>query len=319
MKQAVSPSHARPNIAIVAGMPRCGTTTLHHILDDHPRVYVPFRKETSFFTFQYERGIDWYQSLFKKMPPGSLGFDVSGNYILVEAAIERIMKFNPDVKVIVSVRDPAEVATSFYKLMYGWDPEVPPFDKFIHSYNYRFCHKRLQLQFSSGILTRMLNRWRESFGDNLLMIDFRLFNDDLLQVMQAIESFVNLPHYFTSSNLRNHRINSSNRRNSRLVSHFLSQENVISLFYKYYPETAWWFPHIMFRRMRKRVDKFRVRKGGPQREVLKIPTDQLSLAKKVFARESEEVSMLFSRHPILLGSGEPFAPTTLPGQSIRQT
>jgi hypothetical protein len=75
----------------------------------------------------------------------------------------------------------------------------------------------------------------------------------------------------------------------------------------------------MFRQMRKRVDKFRVRKGDPRREVLKIPTDQLNLAKKVFARESEEVSMLFSRHRILLGSGKPFAPITLPGQSIRQT
>lgn len=299
-------SDGSPKIVVVAGMPRSGTTMLHHVLDDHPNIFVPFRKETAYFTFQYERGLRWYQSLFGKMRPGCLGFDVSGNYILVEDSIQRIIDFNPETRVIVSVRDPAEVVISFYRLMYNWDANLPPFESFLDKYTYRFCHHRLELEWSSGLLTRMLGDYREAFGDNLLLIDFTLFKENLLEVMHAIELFANIPSYYSPHNLQSHRINASNRLNSPRLSHWLSQEHVISMFYAYYPETMFWFPDRSLRYLRKRLDRMRVRRGDANRGGPQVSAEHTRLARERFAAETEYVSKLFDKNRILLGSGKAF-------------
>ena len=40
----------KPNF-IIAGFPKCGTTSLHHHLNEHPEIYMPAQKELHFFTF----------------------------------------------------------------------------------------------------------------------------------------------------------------------------------------------------------------------------------------------------------------------------
>ena len=40
----------KPNF-IIAGFPKCGTTSLHHYLDEHPEIYMPTQKELHFFTY----------------------------------------------------------------------------------------------------------------------------------------------------------------------------------------------------------------------------------------------------------------------------
>ena len=39
----------KPNF-IIAGFPKCGTTSLHHYLGEHPEIYMPAQKELHFFT-----------------------------------------------------------------------------------------------------------------------------------------------------------------------------------------------------------------------------------------------------------------------------
>ncbi len=306
MLQQEAQISGKAKIAVVAGMPRSGTTMLHHVLDDHPYVFVPFRKETAYFTFQYQRGLNWYRSLFRKMRPGCLGFDVSGNYILMEESIKRILDFNSDTRVIISVRDPAEVAISFYRLMYNWDVNLPPFESFLSKYDYHFCRHPLELRFGSGLLTQMLDKYREAFGDNLLLIDFTLIKENLLQVMRAIEAFVEIPAYYSSENLESRRINSSDRINSRLISHWINQEHILSTLYSYYPETSFWFPDRAFRYLRKRLDRFRTSRRDPNRNGPQVSVEHSQLARERMARESEYVSKLFVKNRILLGSGTVF-------------
>ena len=38
-----------PNL-LIAGFPKCGTTSLHHYLSEHPQIYMPKQKELHFFT-----------------------------------------------------------------------------------------------------------------------------------------------------------------------------------------------------------------------------------------------------------------------------
>ena len=39
----------KPNFIIV-GFPKCGTTSLHHYLEEHPEIFMPEQKELHFFT-----------------------------------------------------------------------------------------------------------------------------------------------------------------------------------------------------------------------------------------------------------------------------
>ena len=41
----------KPNF-IIAGFPKCGTTSLHHYLSEHPQIFMPSQKELHFFTYE---------------------------------------------------------------------------------------------------------------------------------------------------------------------------------------------------------------------------------------------------------------------------
>ena len=58
--------HILPNFFSI-GAKRSGTTWLYEILKNHPEVYLsPYRKETHFFTSQYEKGLNWYKKFFPR-------------------------------------------------------------------------------------------------------------------------------------------------------------------------------------------------------------------------------------------------------------
>lgn len=294
-----------PGIAVVAGMPRSGTTMLHHVFDGHPEIFVPFRKETSYFTFQHDRGIDWYRRLFSKMSADQLGMDISGNYILIEESAQRLLDYDRTIRVIVSVRDPAAIVVSLYRLMYNWDRTTPPFEEFVHRYRYRLGPYRTTFEFADGLLTRNLEIYRQAFGDNLLMIDFRLYRENLLRAVAAIEKFVGVRPYFSPGNLQNQRINSSGRRSWRIVSRLLSTDAASSMIYKYYPETSPLFPDSLARRVRKGIDRLRVQPPQVATEPV-MTAEQLDLARRTFATESRSAQALFEGGPLVLGSGQPF-------------
>ena len=56
--EAGSSSAVATHLFIVYGMPRTGTTYLYHALADHPQIYVPYRKESMFFSVNFDKGID---------------------------------------------------------------------------------------------------------------------------------------------------------------------------------------------------------------------------------------------------------------------
>ena len=49
---------------LVVGVEKCGTTTLHAYLSEHPDISRGPAKEIFFFNKGYERGADWYSGLF---------------------------------------------------------------------------------------------------------------------------------------------------------------------------------------------------------------------------------------------------------------
>ena len=55
----------RPNLIIIGAM-KCGTTSLHFYLDQHPEIGMSTKKETDFFTDRvWGRGVEWYEQHFE--------------------------------------------------------------------------------------------------------------------------------------------------------------------------------------------------------------------------------------------------------------
>lgn len=93
------------------GAMKCGTTSLHHYLDEHPDVGMSATKEPNYFRTneEFSNKEDWYLASF---PEGDLVLgESSPDYsksCLYPGVPERIKKKNPEIKIIYLVRDPID-------------------------------------------------------------------------------------------------------------------------------------------------------------------------------------------------------------------
>ena len=105
---------------LVIGAQRSGSTTLYRYLAAHPRILPPLRKEVHYFDFQYAKGRAWYLAHFPGIHKRITGnyraitFEASPYYMVHPLAPERVRSFNPDMKLIAILRNPADRAHSHY-------------------------------------------------------------------------------------------------------------------------------------------------------------------------------------------------------------
>lgn len=123
---------ALPDFLII-GSPKCGTTSLHYYLDDHPEIFMPKQKELHYFTAEkllslnngsgdksvnqfHVKDFEKYQKHFSKSTSQSriLG-EVSPSYINYPEIIPTIKKkLGTNIKIVIILRDPIERAFSNY-------------------------------------------------------------------------------------------------------------------------------------------------------------------------------------------------------------
>jgi hypothetical protein len=114
---------------IIAGYQKCGTTALWKNLQQHPQIYMASREkdgmkkfpEIDFFcdwsSSTFDLGIDWYRSLFKE---GYVCGEKSPSYAY---NVESVKEYLPDVKIILSVRNPVDRAFSAFNFYKGMLPK----------------------------------------------------------------------------------------------------------------------------------------------------------------------------------------------------
>lgn len=109
----------KPNFFIIGG-PKCGTTSMSEYLREHPDVFFSDPKEPHFFNTDFSdkkrkvHSKDEYLKLFE----GAAGYKAVGEgsvfYLFSKEAVPNILKFNPDAKFIVMIRNPVDMAYSLY-------------------------------------------------------------------------------------------------------------------------------------------------------------------------------------------------------------
>lgn len=99
----------------IVGAPKCGTTSLHHYLRQHPGIFMPAVKELNYFGSDRElrhtpkMSRDEYLSLFAGAKAGVRIGEASVSYLRSNVAAGEIVAFAPGAKAIVMLRDPVEM------------------------------------------------------------------------------------------------------------------------------------------------------------------------------------------------------------------
>lgn len=291
---------------VMAGMPRSGTTYIYHALQAHAGVFLPFRKELSFFTINQDRGAAWYRTFFRQARADQVCGDISPDYFLHPTAVARLRAFSPRPKVILAVREPAAWAVSFHRHIATFEWRVPAFADFLKQHpvpdnrllQCRGRDVRATFAIAGSLVERTLEEYRRAFGPDLLLYSFDLFRSSPLTVMRAIEQFLGLPPLLVESQLPAGAINSSRRRNLRLLSYLLSREEFITAADRL-------LPRALLRATRGKFDRFAASSPKPP------PVDpdyqpDLALARRSLATDCRYVETLLARAPIQLGDGHPF-------------
>ncbi len=108
-----------PDFLLIGGM-KCGSTTLHDYLVEHPQLAEPRYKEPGFFSRpeRFELGLAWYHDVFAGAQPGQLAFESSTCYSrhphFGEVA-PRIHEHLPDIKLVYIMRHPVDRLYSHYR------------------------------------------------------------------------------------------------------------------------------------------------------------------------------------------------------------
>lgn len=122
----------RPNFFIV-GAPRCGTTALYAYLQQHPDVFMPYRKEPHYFGDDLPQRPPYldesaYLRLFEGAGSATRVGEATVWYLYSASAAEQIRAFAPDARIIVMLRRPVEMMYSLHGLFLftTWE-EIPDF------------------------------------------------------------------------------------------------------------------------------------------------------------------------------------------------
>ena len=116
---------------IVVGVQTAGTTALFDYLGDSPAVALSKVKEVHFFD---DETVDWvrpdyapYHAHFETAAPAALLGEATPIYLYWPQSLERIAAYNPDIRLVVMLRDPVERAWSHWRMEYSRGVETHPF------------------------------------------------------------------------------------------------------------------------------------------------------------------------------------------------
>lgn len=104
---------------VVVGVQKGGTSALFHFLSQHPGIAVPRHKELHFFDDD-RRGWDRpsyadYHRHFGACPDGLRG-EATPSYIWWPNALERLARYNPEMRIIALFRDPVTRAHAHWRM-----------------------------------------------------------------------------------------------------------------------------------------------------------------------------------------------------------
>ena len=183
-----------PNFFVIGAM-KCATSSLHEQLALQSGIFMTELKEPNFFSNDetYEKGIDWYKSLFVSDANDSLRGESSTHYAKLPTypnTIERIKQHIPnasELKFIYVMRHPIDRLVSQY--IHEWSQRVIPSKTDINAAIYEYPEL---IDYSK--YTMQLQPYFDNFGQDAVMpVFFERLIDKPQQELERVCQFLGYP------------------------------------------------------------------------------------------------------------------------------
>jgi peptidoglycan/xylan/chitin deacetylase (PgdA/CDA1 family) len=188
---------------LLIGAGRSGTTSICDVLEQHPGVCYSVVKEVYYFSIPdlYKRGKAYLHSFFKDCT-GKPVVATADTYLLIDyEAIRRIYDYNPEMKLIVLLRDPVDRAFSSYRYSVNYGHHKP----YAHFTDSIAAEASIEKEpdvvkrnnlghFYAGLYSRHLEEWLKVFGrDRLFILPTGELRDDPGSAVSRLLEFLELP------------------------------------------------------------------------------------------------------------------------------
>ncbi len=212
---------------LIVGAPRSGTTTLYALLSRHPRIFMPFEKEPTFFPqwgrkslYRYQktkvgadhiiRDLNDYIHLFLEAEKNQTIGEASTWYLyLHKDSIANIVKIYGsrarDIKIIALLRNPTERAWSHYcqKKLDGEEPLE--FHDVIRPDTIRIRHKEQMVPsydyIGMGMYSNQVKAYKESFPQTKILF-FEDFIQDPKITMSELSEFLAIENTWKNGSIK---------------------------------------------------------------------------------------------------------------------
>src|SRR5258705_166856 len=105
---------------ILAGAQKSGTTALHYFLSRHPDICMGDQQEIHFFDnnamFVAEPNYEKLHKHYPPIAPSTIAGDCTPSYVYHEPAMQRIWNYNPNIKLLILLRNPVERAFTHWNM-----------------------------------------------------------------------------------------------------------------------------------------------------------------------------------------------------------
>lgn len=199
---------------LIAGVQKGGTTALSHYLRQHPALFIPPVKELHFFD---DETLNWqlpqelysrYHAQFHAAPAGSRWGEATPIYSYWWPAMARIWAYNPDMRLILCLRNPVERAYSHWTMetRRGWD--TMPFSEAITAEEQRCritlpCQHRVFSYLSRGFYSEQLRRlWSFFPREQTLILRQEQLLHDPCETLRTVHHFLGIDHVPPAQSLR---------------------------------------------------------------------------------------------------------------------
>jgi hypothetical protein len=177
-RPATAPGEASlPIDFLVLGAQKCGTTWIHHVLSQHPDVFIPRAKELHFFNkaSALALGPRWYSAQFADAAPGQLRGECTPNYLWnhLDARDQhvageyhdfapKLAELRPQLRLVATLRNPVDRAISAFHHHINQGRIAPDASILDHLWTLGIA--------SMGMYALHLRHWFAAFGREPLLV-----------------------------------------------------------------------------------------------------------------------------------------------------
>ena len=196
------------------GAQKSGTTALHYFLSKHPQIALPDRQELHFFDDEeiFAQPVDYglLHRHFGLIAKSTISGEVTPSYLYWKPAMERIRAYNPQIKLVILLRNPIDRAYAHWNMQRFKDREPLDFLPALKEEPRRIAQglparrsfggggsiesrrfAYLDRGFYSGQLERVFNLFPR---EQVKIVKFEDFRDRKQEILNAIFDFLGVKH-----------------------------------------------------------------------------------------------------------------------------